>query len=134
MNSCIFFVLLIVSTFAVDCGGNCKEKNCPSCPCGNTPKPVNIGPICTRYNWNQICCHCIINAESEANANSVKFTTEQGFEVGLFHINRMYWDICNDGKAPCDELSNAMCAIQVYEMGGNSWKPWSSAKRCGCAN
>ena len=134
MKACIFFLLWSVFVFGDDCGGNCLEKNCPSCPCGNKPNPVNIGPICTRYNWNQICCHCIVKAESNGNTNSMKYVQGKGFYVGLFHINQMYWQICNKEKPPCEELTNAICAIQVYQMGGNSWWLWSTAKQCGCDN
>lgn len=30
------------STFDATCGGNCPSNRCQSCPCGNTPKPINV--------------------------------------------------------------------------------------------
>ena len=132
MKSIFLLSLLIVSIYAGNCGGNCPGNRCPSCPCGTTPHHIDIDAICRRHSWSQACCKCIIQHESGGNEHSMNYNTNGSFDVGVFQINKVNW-ACNGGAAPCDSESNLKCAIHVYQGSRNSWKPWSTARGCGCA-
>ena len=89
---------------------------------------VNVASICAQHNWNQNCCKCIVQKESSGNPNA----SNGGNYIGLFQISRIHWGSCSGGKAPYDPQANLRCAIQVYKGAGNSWRPWSTARACGC--
>ena len=118
---------------ASNCGGNCPNNLCPSCPCGITKKIVNLGSFCNKYNWNQVCCHCIVQKETGANANFAVYNNG-AYSVGIFKIPQMFWEHCSENKPPCDPDTNTECGIMVYNSNGNTWKAWSSARACGCDN
>ena len=140
MKTVLAFILLVSAILAGNCGGNCPGNNCPSCPCGNTKKMVDIAAICKKHNWDQKCCNCIVKHESGGNAHAVNYNARlsddseeempgSSLDVGVFQINSINWS-CSGGKAPCDEEENLKCAVRIY--GGRGWKAWSTAKACGC--
>ena len=89
---------------------------------------VDVGALCAQYPWNQNCCRCIVQRESSGNPNA----SNGGNYIGLFQISRIHWPSCNGGNAPYDPQANLRCAIGVYKGAGNSWRPWSTARACGC--
>jgi len=89
---------------------------------------VNVGALCAQHNWNQKCCKCIVHKESTGNPKA----SNNGNYVGLFQISKIHWKSCNGGKAPYDPQANLRCAIKIYKAAGNSWRPWSTARGCGC--
>ena len=132
---------LVVATLAASattavadrCGGNCPSNTCPSCPCGISPKPVNIAQACAAYSgWSQACCQCIAQKESAGNNAAANYNTNGSFDVGLWQINKINWNACAGGGAPCDLNTNRNCAIQVWKWGGNTWRLWSTCGACGC--
>lgn len=54
------------------------------------------------------------------------------FDVGLWQINKVNWDSCSGGAAPCDASQSLTCAIDVWKWGGGSFKLWSTCGGCGC--
>ena len=131
MKAIIVLAMLVAVIYAENCGGNCPSGKCPSCPCGTSPLKVDIEATCRKYSWSQTCCKCIIQKESGGNGHAVNYNTNGSFDVGVFQINKVNWG-CNGGSPPCDVDPNLKCAIKVYQGAGNSWKPWSTAKACGC--
>lgn len=132
----IIFVLAFLAwiSFADYCGGNCPLGNCPMCTCGNTTNIVNVTDVCSKGTWNQTCCQCIINIGSGGDASYVGYETSSNSSVsfvGLFQINSLNWQMCNNGTAPCSVADNLKCANMSYTSGGG-WKAWSTASLCGC--
>lgn len=116
------------------CGGNCPAGNCTECICGTKTDYQNIETWCSRYQWNQSCCECIVNSESKGNANAVRKNSDGSYSVGLFQIHEVVWGGCNRGYAPCDLEENLNCAIDVYKWGDRSFNYWDSAYDCGCTD
>ncbi len=127
---CLAFLLVI--SLANNCGGNCPSNNCPDCPCGTAKNPQDIASWCSKYNWNQNCCKCIVSHESGGNANAMNYNTNGTFDVGLFQINHINWAGCSGGSAPCAPQANYNCAVYIYGRWGNSFKAWSTHTACGC--
>lgn len=130
--------LLIIFSLALciladTCGGNCPIGNFPECFCGTSPSPQNIPFWCYKYIWNQTCCICIAGHESGGNANAIEYHNDGTYNIGLWQINSTFWGRCNGGTAPCFPSNNLNCAIDVYQKGGNTFKLWPTAARCGCA-
>jgi hypothetical protein len=49
--------------------GNCPSNDCDSCPCGTSSNYVDIAAACARFSgWDQNCCQCIINHESNGTS------------------------------------------------------------------
>ena len=128
----LVLMVLLGICLADSCGGNCPSGRCPTCYCGNSKKSVDIGSWCSKYNWSQSCCKCIVSHESGGNANAINYNSNASSDVGLWQINTVNWGSCSGGKAPCDPNTNLNCAIKVYQWGGNSWKLWSTHSGCGC--
>jgi len=129
----IALLLLIVLAMADNCGGNCPSGKCPNCPCGTTKYLIDIATWCAKYNgWNQVCCKCIVSHSSGGNAYALNYNTNNSLDVGVWQINSSLWSICSNGHAPCDATSNLNCAIEMYLMGGNSFKMWAMHTACGC--
>ncbi len=64
---------------AADCDG--------SCPCGDTPNPIDINSWCSQFSgWSQACCQCIVNAESGGNANAMNQNTDSSYDVGVWQV------------------------------------------------
>lgn len=96
-------------TLGSTCGGNCPG-GCASCPCGTSSNYQSISAWCSKYSWNQANCQCIMQHESNGNANAVNQNGNGGsYDVGLWQINEMNWASCSGGKAPCDGNSNLNC-------------------------
>ena len=132
MKVLILIAMIAALVFADTCGGNCPGAKCPSCPCGTTKNPQDISAWCGKYSWNQACCKCIVSHESGGNGNALNYNTNGSFDVGLWQINKVNWDSCSGGSAPCNVQTNLNCAIKVYGWGGNSFKLWSTHTGCGC--
>jgi len=81
----IFFCIAVV--FTSSCGGNCPSGKCTTCYCGSTKKVVDIATWCSKHNWNQACCKCIVSHESGGNENSMNHNTNGSTDVGLWQIN-----------------------------------------------
>lgn len=134
MQKVVILVLAVsICVLGNTCGGNCPSNDCPSCLCGTSPSMQSISYWCSKYNWNQACCQCIVSHESGGNANAENYNTNASYDVGLFQINQVNWGQCNGGNVPCDPNQNLQCAIDVYKWGGNTFKLWSTAAGCGCA-
>eukprot|EP00830_Metopus_es_P005510 TRINITY_DN152_c0_g1_i7.p1 TRINITY_DN152_c0_g1~~TRINITY_DN152_c0_g1_i7.p1 ORF type:complete len:158 (+),score=20.75 TRINITY_DN152_c0_g1_i7:64-537(+) len=134
MKLVLFFLMVLTAIYADSCGGNCPSGRCPRCPCGTVPHKIDIAAICQKHSWSQKCCQCIVQHESGGNEKATGYNTNGSFDVGVFQINQMNWGSCSGGEPPCDAERNLKCAIKVYQWGGNTWKLWSTAKGCGCAN
>ena len=133
MSKLLLIVFLVFTlAFADSCGGNCPTGKCKNCLCGSSKKSVDISSWCSKYNWSQSCCKCIVSHESGGNANALNLNTNGSYDVGLWQINDVNWGQCSSGKAPCDPNTNLNCAIKVYKWGGNSFKLWSTHTGCGC--
>ena len=130
MKLVILICLVLSLALSDSCGGNCPSGKCPSCPCGTSKSMQDIASWCSKYNWNQACCKCVVSHESGGNANAVNYNTNGTFDAGLWQINKVNWG-CSGGSAPCNPNTNLQCAIKVYQASG-SWKPWSTARGCGC--
>ncbi len=134
MKILLFFAIIFGISLANNCGGNCPTGTCPSCPCGTTKNMQDMSFWCSKYNWNQNCCKCIMSHESGGNANTMSWmTTTNNFYIGLFLIDPGVWGKCSSGKPPCDPQANTNCAMVYYGEFENSWRRWaSSGKACGC--
>ena len=128
----VVIFLLSACVLGITCGGNCPSGNCPSCLCGSTPSPQSISYWCSRYNWNQACCQCIVSHESSGNANAINYEVDSSYDVGLWQINQINWLQCSRGNVPCAPQDNLQCAINLYTWAGGSFKLWSAASICGC--
>lgn len=115
------------------CGGNCPG-GCSSCPCGESKNSESISSWCSKHDWNQKNCECIMRAESGGNAHAANENRDGSFDVGLWQINDFNWGSCSGGRAPCDGNSNLQCAIKVYDWGGKTWKNWSTCGKCGACS
>ena len=129
MKILLLLAILSITIYADKCGGNCIN-DCRECPCGNKPNIVDTTSICSKYKWDKKCCDCIIKETSGKNANAVN-TPGNYIEAGLFLIDKMFWNYCNGGKAPCDPEINAFCAYKIY-IWGKRWHAWSASQKCGC--
>ena len=127
------FLLLVIASTALKCNGNCPG-GCDTCLCGSRKNIVDIRKWCSKYNWNQANCECIMAKESEANAKAVHQNKDGSYDVGLWQINIRNWKACNGGRAPCDPRENLGCAKDIYNWGGNSWSLWSTCKVCNACN
>lgn len=87
MKIILLLSLAVLAVFAGYCGGNCPGGKCPSCPCGTDKNPQNIEDWCSKHNWNQRCCKCIVSHESGGNANAMNHNRGGSTDVGLFQIN-----------------------------------------------
>ena len=130
-------LLLALGCLAVvladNCGGNCPSGNCPDCKCGWNANYVDAGQACSRFSgWSQSCCRCIIEHESNGNANAQHGNGDGSQDVGLWQINSNNWNECNGGRTPCDVNSNLECAKKIWEWGGNNWNLWATCGVCGC--
>mmetsp|Transcript_2396 Transcript_2396/g.4378 ORF Transcript_2396/g.4378 Transcript_2396/m.4378 type:complete len:147 (+) Transcript_2396:66-506(+) len=139
----LFASLLVISAWGFDnstvtgkdnCGGNCPG-GCSSCPCGTKKSSQSASSWCSKYSgWKQSSCECIMNHESNANANAANENSNGSFDVGLWQINDMNWASCSGGKAPCSPSDNLNCAKKVFGWGGNTWSLWSTCGKCGVCN
>ena len=132
MKSLIFIGLLVFLVACDTCGGNCPTGKCTNCYCGTSRKMEDINQWCSKYNWEQSCCKCIVSHESGGNAHAMNHHDDGSTDVGLWQINNVNWGGCNNGHAPCDTSQNLNCAVKVYQWASNSWKAWSAHAACGC--
>ena len=132
LRTIILLLAIVCLALADSCGGNCPSGKCPKCWCGTSKNMQDISKWCSKYNWNQACCKCIVSHESGGNANALNYNSNASTDAGLWQINTVNWNACSGGKAPCDPSTNLNCAIKVYQWGGNTWKLWSTARGCGC--
>lgn len=135
MHSFLILFLLVGVAFAGYCGSNCPSGRCPTCPCGLEKDVIDVKEWCSKFtDWNQACCECIVNKESNGNANAMYYNGRRlGYDVGLWQINQYWnWGSCNKGKAPCDLEANLACATRVWRAGGKSFRQWATATSCGC--
>lgn len=61
MKTILTIFLLLSIVLADSCGGNCPSGKCPSCVCGTTKSIQDIATWCSKHNWNQACCKCIVS-------------------------------------------------------------------------
>ena len=86
----IVLLLLVTIILADSCGGNCPSGHCPTCYCGTSKKVVDISSWCSKHNWSQSCCKCIVSHESGGNANALNYNSNKSTDVGLWQINTVY--------------------------------------------
>lgn len=132
VNQLFLVYLLVVTSLAHDCGGNCLDEDCPECLCGITPSKASVETWCELHDWNRTCCECIVNRSSNGNFYAMKYREDGTYDVGLFAINTIFWDMCNKGKAPCDPVQNIKCAIKVHRQAQETFNNWPAAEECGC--
>ena len=68
--SLIVISCLFVLSLSGTCGGNCPDDSCKICPCGSTPKMIDIETYCKSFSdWDSDCCKCIVERETKGNAH-----------------------------------------------------------------
>eukprot|EP00823_Brevimastigomonas_motovehiculus_P007611 TRINITY_DN670_c0_g2_i1.p1 TRINITY_DN670_c0_g2~~TRINITY_DN670_c0_g2_i1.p1 ORF type:complete len:144 (-),score=18.63 TRINITY_DN670_c0_g2_i1:420-851(-) len=111
-----------------------KNENAACNVCG-AASYVDIPTWCGKFTeWSQSCCECIVKHESSGNAHACNKNVGGSIDAGLWQINDMNWASCSGGSAPCDPSVNLKCAELVWRWGSKTWKFWSTAAGCGCAN
>lgn len=114
------FILFVFAQITVEiyvCGGNCPDKSCKSCICGQSKLILNIDEYCSRSKlWDVNCCKCIANRASGGNAHYMKFTPGTIDLKGWYDIGALptdtgacYPETITDSQL-CDSSINFKCA------------------------
>lgn len=119
--SIIIFTLLVLSTNSLTCGNNCPSNTCSDCWCGETNNYINITEECSKYDWDQRCCQCIISKESGGNSNAMFKVTEKNSKTGVWQLDdtikittcRLKYE---DRTSLCDKNINIACAYNLYQL------------------
>jgi hypothetical protein len=112
---CLSLSFLQVSESLLACGGNCPDKSCKSCICGQTQQIISLDEYCSRSKiWDPNCCKCIAARASGGNAHYMRY--EPGsielkgwYDIGVLPVSDCYPETVTDAQL-CDTSINFKCA------------------------
>jgi hypothetical protein len=114
---CFNFALIQESESLLACGGNCPDKSCKSCICGQAQQIISLDEFCSRSKiWDVNCCKCIAARASGGNAHFMKY--EPGsvelkgwYDIGILPVSNQgcFPETVTDSQL-CDNAINFKCA------------------------